>query len=476
MRSVVGQQSRDLPAPPLVERRVSLPPDPSSAGVARQLLHGALQDADRGRWAEDAELALSEVVTNAVLHAHTSMTLSVTVHADTLLVEVQDRSPRLPSPRAYGAQATTGRGMRLVAALTSECGVEPIAGTGKVVWFRIRDDDATGGTDEQSIEDLLAAWDVDDDRHPPEDAPTDARPVTLRDMPATLWLAARQHHDALLRELALYCAAHEDLVVDLVAADAARGRISDAVAAEVARAQREGAARRPLPKGHPSPLPDVPDNVDLVLSVPAAERPAYAALQDALDHAEELAVGGRLLARPGLPEIVAVRDWACEQVIAQLGGAPPHAWPGTAQERFETDVHDRRGPELPRWDATQVVDSTESVVAADDANRIVAVSRSLAELLGWRVEDLVGRRVVTIIPPHLREAHVAGFSAHLSTGQAHVIGVPLRLPALHANGTEIDCRYLVSVVAADAGRSVYLAWISPWEGDAADPGDPADPA
>jgi len=38
--------------------------------------------------------------------------------------------------------------------------------------------------------------------------------------------------------------------------------------------------------------------------------------------------------------------------------------------------------------------------------------------------------VVTTIPPRLREAHVAGFSAHLSTGQAHVLGVALRLPAL----------------------------------------------
>jgi PAS domain S-box-containing protein len=39
------------------------------------------------------------------------------------------------------------------------------------------------------------------------------------------------------------------------------------------------------------------------------------------------------------------------------------------------------------------------VIAADDANRIVAVSRPLARLLGWRPEDLAGRRVVTVVPP-----------------------------------------------------------------------------
>jgi PAS domain S-box-containing protein len=99
-------------------------------------------------------------------------------------------------------------------------------------------------------------------------------------------------------------------------------------------------------------------------------------------------------------------------------------------------------------------------VAADQANRILAVSRPLADLLGWEADDLVGRRVVTIIPPHLREAHVAGFTRHLTTGEAHVLGVPLRLPVLTADGTELACDYLVEQVDAP-GRTVYLAWITP---------------
>ncbi len=60
--------------------------------------------------------------------------------------------------------------------------------------------------------------------------------------------------------------------------------------------------------------------------------------------------------------------------------------------------------------------SGRGVVAADDANRIIAIRDPLAELPGWRPGDLVGRRVVTLIPPALREAHVAGFTRHLTTG------------------------------------------------------------
>jgi hypothetical protein len=46
---------------------------------------------------------------------------------------------------------------------------------------------------------------------------------------------------------------------------------------------------------------------------------------------------------------------------------------------------------------------------------------SLVAALGWDPTELVGRRVVTVIPPASREARVAGFSRHLSTGEAHVI-------------------------------------------------------
>ena len=58
-------------------RTEHLPADLSSAGRARRVVREALLAADRSQWLEACELATSEIVTNAVLHAHTDSTLTV---------------------------------------------------------------------------------------------------------------------------------------------------------------------------------------------------------------------------------------------------------------------------------------------------------------------------------------------------------------------------------------------------------------
>ncbi len=436
----------------LAERAAVLEPRLTSAGEARQLLRGALAEADRTRWFDDGALALTEVVTNAVLHAHTSVHVRLEVSTDALRVEVQDANPYLPRQRPHDERATVGRGMGLVAAVTDSCGVRSVGGGGKVVWFCVGDSPA-----KKAAEDVHAVWDVDEwDEPAPPQALT--HPVVLEDIPALLWLAALQHHDTLLRELVLYVAEHDDVHVDLTRADLARQLISEPVIRAVEEAQREGTALPALPADHPAPLPPMPRHLTLTLAVQETIGPVYAALQHALDEAERLAAAGRLLARPGLPEIVAVRNWAHEQVLGQLSGQPSSPWPGTAQRHFETVA--RAEARDGWWDDALIAESEHGVVAADDANCIVAVSRSLADLLGWNVEDLVGRRVVTLIPLRLREAHVAGFTRHLTTGESHVLGVPLVLPVLRADGTELLCRFLIERAPQRSRRSVYVAWIS----------------
>ncbi len=426
-------------------------PELSSAGRARRLLEGALGAADRMVWADAGALALSEVVTNAALHAHTDIEVLIEVFEERLRVEVHDGNPALPRPRGYGEQATTGRGMDLVAALTDSCGVYSLGHRGKVVWFCLT------GRAEASAEDLLADWDVDGDWDRIEfSAPTTVT-IRLPSMPVALWLAARQHHDAILRELVLYLAEHPDVDVDLAQTDRARGLVSRAVVAAVEAAQQAGSD---LPEGRSTEPPAVPETLTLEVEMPPDIGPAYQALQQTLDVAEQLATGGKLLVHPGLPEIVAVRQWACQQVLAQLAEREPVPWPGTAQVRFETVVHAVEDNEPP-WDDALVRDSERGVVAGDDANRIVAISRPLAALLGWQVEELVGRRVLTLIPPRLREAHVAGFSRHMTTGEARILGMQLVLPVLAADGSELSCRFMVERAPSRGGRSVFLAWIEP---------------
>ena len=443
----------------------TFPAEPVSAREARRFLQEFLAGRGRSDLADAGELVLSEVVSNAVLHARTSIDVRLSLPGSgDLRVEVTDGSPYLPVQRERAAQATTGRGMELIAAYAQDCGVEVHGTEGKTVWFVLS---ADSDPEELSEQDLLDAWGSDLDGTADPDPSADGRgsvpgpSFLLLGLPPTLWLATRQHYDAVLRELTLYGSGHPDEVPPpdrLALAGLARAWVAVRVIAELDRPASTRDGEGGAAPAVPATLPAV---LDLPVSVPADAAEAFEALQDVLDRAEQLAAAGRLLVRPGLPEIVALRRWACEQAVGQLSAAtPPSPWPGLD---VELSLDQDRQPVLdpPAWDERLVGDVQPGAVAADDSNRIVAVSASLAAALGWTVEDLVGRRVVVLVPPELREAHVAGFTRHLTTGETRVVGVPMRLPVLRADGSRVDCDFLIEQTPATSGRAGFLAWITP---------------
>jgi anti-sigma regulatory factor (Ser/Thr protein kinase) len=89
---------------------------------------------------ELAELLVSELVTNAVLHARTTITLEITAVPDGVRVGVLDGAARGPRPRDFSLEATTGRGLTLVESLASAWGTNPTA-DGKQVWFELSSGD-----------------------------------------------------------------------------------------------------------------------------------------------------------------------------------------------------------------------------------------------------------------------------------------------------------------------------------------------
>lgn len=443
-----------------LSRSARLEPVASSAGEARRLVREALAEVEESGAAYAAELAVSELVTNAILHAATAVDLSIEITPSSVTVSMRDWHPRLPTQRHWGETATTGRGLGLVASLSDEYGVDPKSPSGKSVWFRL----VRGASASAEPDDDVGEWDI---AGLLEDlaSPT-ACHVALPGVPARLWSAGQQHWEAVLRELYLFAQSPEPdevAAIDLVAAGRALVAISAAVERAVTSAVEAGAPLTSLPDGHPSPLAPGPESVDVELSVIDDDLSGYAALQDALDVGIRLGAAARLLIRPALPEVVALRDWACEQVQAQVSGVAATAWAGTAHPRFLDPAVVRHTAPVPAWDAEVVTSSLRSVVAADDNNRLVAVSAPAAAMLGWDAAELTGRRVVTIVPPSLREAHVAGFTRHLTTGETHVLGVPLELPVLRADGTELMCRFLIERAPAEVGRAVYVAWLDPVE-------------
>jgi anti-sigma regulatory factor (Ser/Thr protein kinase) len=79
-------------------------------------------------------LLVSELATNAVIHARTPFRVTVRVAGAVLRVEIEDQDPSLPQPRPSAAQATTGRGLLIVDRLADRWGATR-TDAGKQVWF-----------------------------------------------------------------------------------------------------------------------------------------------------------------------------------------------------------------------------------------------------------------------------------------------------------------------------------------------------
>lgn len=118
----------------------SLPPEPTSSRACRRFLATTLDEWGADQFADEALLLVSELVTNAILHAGTEIDVTLRLDDDgrVLRVEVRDGNPRLPAVRRYSVLSGTGRGLALVDSTASSWAVEPARSLdGKTVWFEL---------------------------------------------------------------------------------------------------------------------------------------------------------------------------------------------------------------------------------------------------------------------------------------------------------------------------------------------------
>ncbi len=107
---------------------------PAAVGAARRLVRSTLHDRD-AELIEAAELLISELASNCVRHARTDFEVRIWP-AEEVRIEVRDSgggSPRVLSP---GVEEPSGRGLRIVEAVSRRWGVEPEP-AGKIVWFTL---------------------------------------------------------------------------------------------------------------------------------------------------------------------------------------------------------------------------------------------------------------------------------------------------------------------------------------------------
>jgi anti-sigma regulatory factor (Ser/Thr protein kinase) len=117
---------------------IEFPADRTAPSRARRFVAETLHSwGVSGATTADAVLLVSELVTNALLHARSAPTVELTHDGDIVRVGVCDDSPVAPRRRQYATDAATGRGIALVEQLATDWGSERL-GDGKRVWFELR--------------------------------------------------------------------------------------------------------------------------------------------------------------------------------------------------------------------------------------------------------------------------------------------------------------------------------------------------
>ncbi len=254
-----------------------------------------------------------------------------------------------------------------------------------------------------------------------------------------LFHAWELHSDNLLREYALvtgpdYPYSHADVVM----AKQAR----DALSAHVAGAEQDAAA----------------DARSVDVRIAGDLLPGhFSTLQAVLDHGNNEAARGSFLSMPGLPEIVALRNWLCDEAVGQAAGRQPREWNSGA-------VNTSDAPPA-QWPGIEQLPTGRSWLVGDDHNRIIAASAPALALLGWADTQLVGERILAVIPPPLREAHVAAFTHATITDEYRLLGADLPVHAWTRSGATVPITLRLEKHNARGGRSVFVAWLEPRSDD-----------
>jgi DNA-binding NarL/FixJ family response regulator len=114
--------------------------DTQSARAARRFVSQVLTgwDDDEGDLTDTVTLLVSELVTNAVVHAGSDVEVAVRLTSTAARIEVTDASAEAISPRDATSEEDSGRGLALVETLAPRWGVRPAPGGGKTVWFELQ--------------------------------------------------------------------------------------------------------------------------------------------------------------------------------------------------------------------------------------------------------------------------------------------------------------------------------------------------
>ncbi|HWE67791.1 MAG TPA: SpoIIE family protein phosphatase [Acidimicrobiales bacterium] len=295
-----------------------LEPVVESTPMARHWINAHLRDTPT-EVAECAALLTSELVTNAVLHAGTPLSVTLHLMSDRIRVDVADGSSVVPSIKDYGADAATGRGLTLFDTLASDWGVQIVDG-GKIVWFELPVDYSvtpTGCSDGSFRFDLIGFAHAE-----LHDVAEESPPVTIEllGIPVKLLQKASEEYEGLFRELRLM---KEHAESSVLPSSTLPERLSVLVSEIGTRFHGFGPGMDDVWQGV---VDRGQQTYNWRFELPQAAVVACEFYDAMLDEADEFGLSARLLTLPASSASVAVRRWFLAEMIGQLRGKPPIPW------------------------------------------------------------------------------------------------------------------------------------------------------
>jgi anti-sigma regulatory factor (Ser/Thr protein kinase) len=295
---------------------LELTPEPRSVRTARAWVVGELAAIGRADLSDAAELGVSELVTNAILHADPPITVRVGGTPTHPRVEVHDTSHVPPRVRRMSDDdrllATVGRGLGIVAMYSTTWGAE-VSHQGKVVWFEPATDADDGANLAGDVFDLA---EVVDRRLATVGEATDRTTVRLIGMPVQVFAHYRVWYDELRRELRLLALNH--------GGDYPLARELTEITLQVEQERRQARGVDRLD----SAVADGAETVDLAYDVPATAGATMGRLLTLLEEVDVFCREQRLLTLEPTPQQIALRSWYLGEFVRQAAGAPPTPWAG----------------------------------------------------------------------------------------------------------------------------------------------------
>ncbi|WP_240641415.1 ATP-binding protein [Nocardioides ferulae] len=277
---------------------------------ARRWVVTTCTDIDRTDLIECAELGVSELVTNALLHGEPPITVRVRGTREHPRVEVRDASVEPPAlPHNHDDEddllLTFGRGLSIVARCSKAWGAD-VEDDGKTVWFN----PAAEFAEDDGVEGVITGADARE----AQPAGEDHFEAQILGVPLRTYLEFQRHYRELRREVRLLALAHESDYPLAKSLSDLFGSLERSLRDGIGVSQIESA----LVEGRPT--------TDLRIAMPRDAATTIDRFVDLLDLADDFCRQERLLSLARTAEQRHFQRWFLGELVRQSQGEQPSAW------------------------------------------------------------------------------------------------------------------------------------------------------